>query len=286
MENKTKILFDENSLTFVLEALGYNVDNEGYVIYKGGSRALDVNGKEFKKVDITGIQNGKFYTNVFDYVDDFKFTEKIREYVGNIEKSLEDFKKEFNNHSYPESSSYAAHFPEMHVSLEPPKVEPVVRYVYRSPIMNSWFISKSPDEKFADLLYKAHFSYTDKPINKDERFFNVGSVVCDMDDDILEVKAIFDLQDNPIELHYFFAGFDEEYKFWLLYHDLTPNNLFSISRLLTTVKDDDDNIEVFGSNEPKVGNIVSTLEKNYRVISSEILTENNIRDFLNKKENE
>jgi len=65
--SKIKILFDDGSMPFILEALGYSIDNEGFVIYDKltpckGLRAKDSSRKEFKATDIKGLIKGEFIT--------------------------------------------------------------------------------------------------------------------------------------------------------------------------------------------------------------------------------
>lgn len=60
---KTKILFNKATIGFVLEALGYSINEKGYVISdKTGCRALDKDGKGFKPNKIIGIVNNEFIT--------------------------------------------------------------------------------------------------------------------------------------------------------------------------------------------------------------------------------
>lgn len=60
--NKPRILFDEKSVKFVLEAIGYKVDDFGAVKDSEGNFARDVDDKEFFADDLIGIVNKQFIT--------------------------------------------------------------------------------------------------------------------------------------------------------------------------------------------------------------------------------
>lgn len=114
-KNKTKILFDENTLTFILEALGYEVNSFGFVEYKSGQKVLDSTGKEFKAKDIVGIQGGVFFTNVFDFADENSVAskeeelktkiEKVNDMLDKLEKYSSHLKKHIDKIEFPESSN-------------------------------------------------------------------------------------------------------------------------------------------------------------------------------------
>jgi len=56
---KIKVTFDESATEFVLEALGYSTDKEGYVIDIDGKRVLDKYfNKEIKAKEIGGFYKG------------------------------------------------------------------------------------------------------------------------------------------------------------------------------------------------------------------------------------
>lgn len=58
---KQKITFNEKSILFVLEALGYGVNKDGYV-QDICNLVKDVDGNPFKPEDIIGIIDNKFIT--------------------------------------------------------------------------------------------------------------------------------------------------------------------------------------------------------------------------------
>jgi len=63
---KTKLIFTERSLPFILEALGKTTDKKEYVIdVKSKKFVLDADGKKFKKSKLIGIIGKKWITNIF-----------------------------------------------------------------------------------------------------------------------------------------------------------------------------------------------------------------------------
>lgn len=69
---KTKILFNKATIGFVLEALGYSINEKGYVISNlTGCRALDKDGKAFKANKVIGILNNEFITKESQLIETF-----------------------------------------------------------------------------------------------------------------------------------------------------------------------------------------------------------------------
>ncbi|MEK6880230.1 MAG: hypothetical protein AABY22_11505 [Nanoarchaeota archaeon] len=62
MEKKTRIIFNDKSIDFVLEALGYKTDSLGSVTDMGGYYVMDVDGRPFFKNDIIGIIGNNWIT--------------------------------------------------------------------------------------------------------------------------------------------------------------------------------------------------------------------------------
>lgn len=73
MENtelKPKVLFDEGAAKFVIEALGYKVRDDGYVVDgTTGYMALDYDGNPFKADSFIGVIGDKWITNQLQIVD-------------------------------------------------------------------------------------------------------------------------------------------------------------------------------------------------------------------------
>jgi hypothetical protein len=69
LKKKTKIIFDDKSILFVLEALGKTTDKNGYVIdVKTRKVALDVDGNKFKPKDIVAMTKGNWITSIFQFL--------------------------------------------------------------------------------------------------------------------------------------------------------------------------------------------------------------------------
>ncbi len=65
MSDETKIVFTEETINFVLEALGWYSDNVGCVREKSSDEyVLDVCGKPFKKTDIIAIHKNGVFTSI------------------------------------------------------------------------------------------------------------------------------------------------------------------------------------------------------------------------------
>lgn len=64
-ETPPKIIFDKHTVGFILEALGYTTDDDGYVCKKtkyGIEYAIDQDGMRFEPAEIIAIQQDKFIT--------------------------------------------------------------------------------------------------------------------------------------------------------------------------------------------------------------------------------
>ncbi len=59
---KQKILFTKTTINFILEALGYKTDKQGFVVNHNNEFIFDVDGFKFKPKDIIGIVNNQFVT--------------------------------------------------------------------------------------------------------------------------------------------------------------------------------------------------------------------------------
>ncbi len=59
-EMQPKIIFDDGSVEFVLEALGNKIDEEGYIAEQDGTRVKDPGGAEILATELGGIRDKKF----------------------------------------------------------------------------------------------------------------------------------------------------------------------------------------------------------------------------------
>lgn len=61
---KSKIMFNKNTVNFVLEALGKGVNKDGYVVKnKTNRRVRDYDGYHFKPTDLIGIYKQHYITS-------------------------------------------------------------------------------------------------------------------------------------------------------------------------------------------------------------------------------
>ena len=60
-EMQPKIIFDDGSVEFVLEALGNKIDEEGYIAEQDGTRVKDPEGEEILATELGGIKGKKFF---------------------------------------------------------------------------------------------------------------------------------------------------------------------------------------------------------------------------------
>ena len=65
---RTKILFTEGALPFILEALGNSIDKNGFVVDKNNKFVQDADGKRFKAKKLIGIVNKTVYYNTITVV--------------------------------------------------------------------------------------------------------------------------------------------------------------------------------------------------------------------------
>lgn len=61
---ETKILFNEKTLPFVLEALGNKINSDGFVVDDNNNFVLDATGKKFKSEHLIGIVGKEYITNL------------------------------------------------------------------------------------------------------------------------------------------------------------------------------------------------------------------------------
>jgi len=67
---KTKIIFTERALPFVLEAIGKSINDKGFLIDSNTKElTLDKDGKKIKAKKIIAISKDKFVTNFCDLID-------------------------------------------------------------------------------------------------------------------------------------------------------------------------------------------------------------------------
>lgn len=57
---KTKLLFTEGARSFVLDALGFSTDSDGFIT-KDGARVIATDGKEIKETELGGISKQGVY---------------------------------------------------------------------------------------------------------------------------------------------------------------------------------------------------------------------------------
>lgn len=69
---RKKLMFDTKSIPFILEAIGFEVNKEGYVINsETKAYALDVWGDKFKPEELIGVVQGRgFFTKELQMIID------------------------------------------------------------------------------------------------------------------------------------------------------------------------------------------------------------------------
>ena len=71
---KTRITYDNESLNFVLEALGYSVSESGYII-KDSIKVLSISGEPVLKKDLLGFSKYGLITN---WDSDIKYLKTLK----------------------------------------------------------------------------------------------------------------------------------------------------------------------------------------------------------------
>ncbi len=67
---KTKIIFNEGSLPFILEAIGKSINDKGFLIDSNTKElTLNKDGKKIKAKKIIAISKDNFITNSCDLID-------------------------------------------------------------------------------------------------------------------------------------------------------------------------------------------------------------------------